>query len=292
MIVRKALLRRAARGFASDKAGGGGVQAVFDRSVKVQQRDNSARLQSAAALSSDPSERVSYSYFREEIATRLIDRLEDVKERDFELGLDLGSGSGYILDAINREESLSGNGGGMGGVKKLVQVRLPRFLPSFAPSVVRALRLLLTTRAPSVRLPAPASNHPDENASQVEASEHMKNLNHLVDVDNNNSSASSPPFCSTFKVKGLDETTLPLPFPDDSFDVVISSLSLHWCSDLQGTLCEVNRILRPDGALFLAITGGDSLPELRCSLLMGEQVRIIFLMVMCGTPDHHRSFSQ
>src|SRR3546814_15432837 len=38
-----------------------------------------------------------------------------------------------------------------------------------------------------------------------------------------------------------------LPFRDGSFDLVASSLSLHWVNDLPGTLRPILRALRPDG---------------------------------------------
>uniref|UniRef100_A0A8C6T535 Arginine-hydroxylase NDUFAF5, mitochondrial n=1 Tax=Neogobius melanostomus TaxID=47308 RepID=A0A8C6T535_9GOBI len=47
-----------------------------------------------------------------------------------------------------------------------------------------------------------------------------------------------------------------LPFKDDTFDLVLSGMSLHW----------VWRVLKPDGAFIAALPGGDSLFELRCSL--------------------------
>lgn len=90
---------------------------VFDRPFKIAQKDASSHH-----LSKFDSDPIDYSYFNTEIATRLIERLEDIRSRDFTLALDLGSKTGEVLKAINREESLSGNGGGIGGVRKLVMV--------------------------------------------------------------------------------------------------------------------------------------------------------------------------
>ena len=75
---------------------------------------------------------------------------------------------------------------------------------------------------------------------------------------------------------------LPLPFPEDSFDCVVSSMSLHWISDLPSTLTEINRILKPDGAILLAIPGGETLPELRSSLLLAETERDGGVSLRCG----------
>jgi NADH dehydrogenase [ubiquinone] 1 alpha subcomplex assembly factor 5 len=54
-----------------------------------------------------------------------------------------------------------------------------------------------------------------------------------------------------------------LPFAAASFDLVLSSLSLHWVNDLPGALLQVRRILRPDGLFLGALLGGETLCELR-----------------------------
>lgn len=69
----------------------------------------------------------------------------------------------------------------------------------------------------------------------------------------------------------LDEEHLP--FPDASFDAVVSAGSMHWINDLPLTLREVNRVLKPDAPLIAAMFGGDTLYELRTSLQLAEQER-------------------
>jgi NADH dehydrogenase [ubiquinone] 1 alpha subcomplex assembly factor 5 len=61
-----------------------------------------------------------------------------------------------------------------------------------------------------------------------------------------------------------------LPFADDSFDLVLSCLSLHWVNDLPGTLVQIRRVLKPDGMFLAALLGGDTLIELRQSLADAE----------------------
>ena len=61
-----------------------------------------------------------------------------------------------------------------------------------------------------------------------------------------------------------------LPFGDARLDLVLSNLSLHWVNDLPGTLVQVRRALRPDGLFLAAILGGDTLIELRHSLIEAE----------------------
>lgn len=68
-----------------------------------------------------------------------------------------------------------------------------------------------------------------------------------------------------------DEETLP--FDANSFDLVLSSLSLHWINDLVGLLGQVNNILKPDCAFVGAMFGGDTLFELRTSIQLAEQER-------------------
>jgi SAM-dependent methyltransferase len=41
----------------------------------------------------------------------------------------------------------------------------------------------------------------------------------------------------------------PFPLPDDAFDLVLSSLTLHYVADWIGPLCEFRRVLRPGGRL-------------------------------------------
>lgn len=54
-----------------------------------------------------------------------------------------------------------------------------------------------------------------------------------------------------------------LPYDDHSFDIVISSMSMHWVNDLPNFLKEVKRILKPDGVFMAAMLGGETLHELR-----------------------------
>lgn len=61
-----------------------------------------------------------------------------------------------------------------------------------------------------------------------------------------------------------------LPFADQSLDLVVSSLALHWTNDLPGALIQVRRALKPDGLFLAAILGGATLTELRQSLMAAE----------------------
>ncbi|XP_029480273.2 arginine-hydroxylase NDUFAF5, mitochondrial-like [Oncorhynchus nerka] len=64
-----------------------------------------------------------------------------------------------------------------------------------------------------------------------------------------------------------------LPFKENTFDLVVSSLSLHWINDLPGALRQINQVLKPDGVFIGAMVGGETLYELRCSLQLAELER-------------------
>ncbi|AWP05079.1 Methyltransf 11 multi-domain protein [Scophthalmus maximus] len=64
-----------------------------------------------------------------------------------------------------------------------------------------------------------------------------------------------------------------LPFKENTFDLVVSSLSLHWINDLPGALRQIQQVLKPDGVFIGAMVGGETLYELRCSLQLAETER-------------------
>ncbi len=61
-----------------------------------------------------------------------------------------------------------------------------------------------------------------------------------------------------------------LPFAQGSLDLVVSLLNLHWTNDLVGALIQIRQALRPDGLFLGALFGGETLTELRQSLLQAE----------------------
>ena len=56
-----------------------------------------------------------------------------------------------------------------------------------------------------------------------------------------------------------------LPFADNVFDLVYSSLSMQWCNDLNAALLEAKRVLKPGGLFVFSTFGPDTLKELRSS---------------------------
>ena len=61
-----------------------------------------------------------------------------------------------------------------------------------------------------------------------------------------------------------------LPVEANSFDLVISNLTLHWVNDLPGALIQIRNALKPNGLFLAALPGGRTLHELRGCLLDAE----------------------
>lgn len=83
----------------------------------------------------------------------------------------------------------------------------------------------------------------------------------------------SPRFAALARARGraalaADEELLP--FAEGVADLILSPLSLHWVNDLPGALVQCNRSLQPDGLFLGSMLGGDTLFELRRTLLEVE----------------------
>uniref|UniRef100_A0A336LU23 Arginine-hydroxylase NDUFAF5, mitochondrial n=1 Tax=Culicoides sonorensis TaxID=179676 RepID=A0A336LU23_CULSO len=83
--------------------------------------------------------------------------------------------------------------------------------------------------------------------------------------------AKSTPGVDIIK-KEIDEETFK--FDDNSLDLVISNLSLHWVNDLPGLFKSINNSLCPDGVFMASFFGGETLFELRSSLQLAETERL------------------
>ena len=59
--------------------------------------------------------------------------------------------------------------------------------------------------------------------------------------------------------------------PDGDFDLVLSIGTLDTVNDVPRVLVAINRSLRPDGLLLGALSGGDSLPQLRSAMRVADQ---------------------
>lgn len=61
-----------------------------------------------------------------------------------------------------------------------------------------------------------------------------------------------------------------LPFKNESFDLILSNLNLHWVNDLPGCLAQIKRILKKDGFFQATLFGSKTLMELRQALMEAE----------------------
>ena len=61
-----------------------------------------------------------------------------------------------------------------------------------------------------------------------------------------------------------------LPFNEQTLDLVISNLSLHWVNDLPGALSQICRALKRDGLFLATMLGGETLKELKESFMEAE----------------------
>ncbi|KAI5288709.1 hypothetical protein KEM54_004983, partial [Ascosphaera aggregata] len=64
-----------------------------------------------------------------------------------------------------------------------------------------------------------------------------------------------------------------LPYKPESFDAVLSSLSMHWTNDLPSVLSQINSVLKPDCPFIATMFGGDTLFELRTSFQLADMER-------------------
>ena len=64
-----------------------------------------------------------------------------------------------------------------------------------------------------------------------------------------------------------------LPFKEKQFDIVLSSMNLHWVNDLPSTLRQIKSCLKPDGVFLCSMLGGSTLEELRRCFYLAELER-------------------
>lgn len=119
--------------------------------------------------------------------------------------------------------------------------------------------------------------NPDMNPEMPVSEPIASKIGHLVAADSSESMLYRDAYLEFNKQINMtrqvltDEETLP--YDANSFDLVLSSLSMHWINDLPGVLAQINNILKPDCAFIGAMFGGDTLYELRTSLQLADQER-------------------
>lgn len=61
-----------------------------------------------------------------------------------------------------------------------------------------------------------------------------------------------------------------LGLPEQSFDLIIHAMGLHWANDPVGQLIQMQRALQPDGMMIATCFGGQTLSELRIAFAQAE----------------------
>ncbi len=205
---------------------------VFNRHTKNLQKER-------AASNTEASRKV--DYLKDEVAVRLCERLLV---------------NSLLLSPIPKTYPFKGSLDAMKDIKRHFPSVLD--LGANACNIARALTLPNPDPSPSNPTSPPLSTH----------------LTHLTAADSSPTLLyrdASLPFNTSLN---LTRTVIPdeeyLPFEKDSFDAVLSSLSLHWINNLPSVLAQINNILKPDAPFLAAMFGGDTLFELRTSLQLAE----------------------
>ena len=77
--------------------------------------------------------------------------------------------------------------------------------------------------------------------------------------------------CNKVHIDNFDN--IPLPFEDNTFDLVVSGMSIQWVNNIPFMFKELARIIKPDGCFIGGFCGGTTLQELRSALLLADQER-------------------
>ncbi len=78
------------------------------------------------------------------------------------------------------------------------------------------------------------------------------------------------------RIGQIVDADVPVIEPEDvdlgalEFNLIVAPLALHWTNDLPGVFANIKRALAPDGLMLASLLGGDTLMELRLSLLEAE----------------------
>jgi SAM-dependent methyltransferase len=197
----------------------------------------------------------------------------------FRTSHELGSYKGHLLKLIGTKENFRGAGGGVGGITELVQADivgeeligidalLRRWEYYTLYTLYTIYYILCTTHYTYI-------NPPILHIIYIHTYIHTYLYIIGIDAADNVSTNSRAEIDRLIKHSSVsfDEES-GLPFEPDSFDLVLSSLTLHWLNDLPGALRNIKTVLRPDGAFIGSILGGDTLKELRYCFYLAEQER-------------------
>jgi NADH dehydrogenase [ubiquinone] 1 alpha subcomplex assembly factor 5 len=209
---------------------------VFCKSSKRLQR-NRASANASVSRQTD--------YLRQEISDRMIERLAFIS-RQFPEVLDLGSGPGLLEQKLLKGETED---------DRLVRSRFGHvtMLDSSEQSLLRDYNVLeaISEQNPNPEVASDAVVKLDVASGEL-------NPNAFVTLAHGNEEDIS-----------INNSLI----MDNTYDAVISTMSMHWINDLPGLLNRINNVLKPDGMFMGAMLGGDTLFELRTSLQLAEMER-------------------
>ena len=196
------------------------VQAPGAPTVEVFSSHTKHLQKERAASATSQSRQV--DYLRDEVASRLCDRILDIN-RNFPKVLDFGANACNIARILTRPDPDPDSA-----------------KPSVEPISSRVDEIVCAETSPTLLY-----------RDQDEAFNKEMNITRQV--------LATPEY---------------VPYETDTFDMVMSSLSLHWVNDLPSVLTQINNCLKPDAPFIAAMFGGDNLYELRGSLQLAEQERL------------------
>lgn len=284
----------------STKSNKSTVPIVFDRHAKRIQRSNAAFRASRTTSSSE--------FLREEIARRVLDRLEDVQHSHrhalqdiLELGTGFGSLSKLLVrdiirgrkqanlpsvedftsaqqfdyddnDSVDNHDNVHGSHGA-GFPSALPGVRTLFLTDSSEPMLRAAVATCKSVLQGDDKAPSPyVALHQVEVAPAVRPGMpgqlRARALEENDEQENGDKGAISP-----VDVRPVLADEEALPFAPESLDLVVSNLALHWCNDLPGVFAQIYRALRPDGIFIASLFGEHTLNELRSAFALAEQER-------------------
>ena len=195
-----------------------------------------------------------YGYLRDEVASRLVDRLADINKA-FPVAVEIGCGSNAHVSKLLHTITTPQSHAASDALAAAAAAAAPQ-------AAVAAAAAAAGTAADSPVIAAPTVS--------VASRGTIRTL-HLCDScpealqrtrDYWAAHSSSIPAGREHVYHVLDEEGA-LPFAPASVDLIVSNLDMHWINDLPGFLKRCKQALKPDGVFLASMLGGATLQELR-----------------------------
>jgi len=262
----------------------------FDDHMKIVQRENAALAPNA----------MDFEYLRDEIALRVVDRIGCI-QRSFSNVIDIGCNAGGIahymlqanylnypyirkshIDAVTeiarqegkeieiptRDPNLPQLFPGFSGLQSLTQYDVSPILTSRSHDRAKATLAHITElKNKADRIRKEMAGTPEVAEATIAAMVANEGIPGEATIQEGNISAPE-----------LKQMQGPLAdfaqyFKPNSVDMITSSMALHWVNDLPKFFKGVMDTLQPDGVFIGAMLGGNTLQELRSSLVLADTER-------------------